>query len=64
MFAHQVAYSLHFSYYGPGTIPSVEDTIDLFAVESLTTDTEIEEKIALVGRTDPMEATARGVGPT
>jgi hypothetical protein len=59
---HHVVHSLHSSYYGPGAVLQAEDTILPFARGSLTTDTEIEEMIGPVRRTDLMGATARGVG--
>jgi hypothetical protein len=55
-------FSLHFAYYGADAVPSVEDTIRLSTGELFTTDTEIEQMIGPVKRTDLMGATVKGIG--
>jgi hypothetical protein len=61
MFSQHVVHSLHFSYYGPGALLSLKDTIP-FAGGSFTIDAEIEEMIGPVRRTDLIGATVKGIG--
>jgi hypothetical protein len=60
MFCHHVVYSLHCSYYGPGAVPSVEESIR--PVGAFTTDAEIENMIGPVRRTDLIGAAVKGIG--